>query len=162
MALLPPSLNPRHPHLMGTQTYVAIFCPRGSYVQIFSFSCLHKSPYNARKGWTRKLCPIFYPSSWLAKKVWSPKNVKSFHPPPTRGPARIPASLRSAMEGGGPLRGWMKGLNIFWTLHFLSSQLLRSCPEGLSHLPQRGGATSKNVLVFGLCMCLSRNVKNLP
>ena len=55
---------------------------------------------------------------------------------------------------------WMEELNIFWTLHFLSSQLLRSGPKGLSNRPQKGGGgASKNVLIFGLCMCLSINAK---
>ena len=116
----------------------------------------HITPARAERGSSAQ---FFTPAAGWPKKCEVQKMLSPFiHPRPGGPPESLPRYARP-WRGGGPLRGWMKGLNIFWTLHFLSSQLLRSCPEGLSHLPQRGGATSKNVLVFGLCMCLSRNVK---
>ena len=110
-----------HLYFVFTQTPARIFLPPNTQNALpgwkpevcsnFFLSCVSKTPrFLPYPGWKRELCPNF---SWLAKKVWSPKNVKSFHPPPTRGPARIPASLRSAREGGAPFGGGWKDFTFF-------------------------------------------------
>ena len=110
-----------HLYFVFTQTPARIFLPPNTQNALpgwkpevcsnFFLSCVSKTPrFLPYPGWKRELCPNF---SWLAKKVWSPKNVKSFHPPPMWGPARIPASLRSAREGGAPFGGGWKDFTFF-------------------------------------------------
>ena len=160
--MLAPLLYPCHPYLGAPRPTLTFYAQGEVMFKNFPSRATIKPvlmPLRAERG---SAAQFFFPAAGWPKKCEVQKMLSSSIPPRPGGPPESLPRYRSAMEGGGPLRGWMKGLNIFWTLHFLSSQLLRSCPKGLSHLPQRGGATSKNVLVFGLCMCLSRNVKNLP
>ena len=93
------------------------------------------------------------------------KNVKSkkckvLPSTPDVGARPNPCLASLGQGGGGPLRGWMEGLNILWTLHFLSSQLLRSLIDCRTALEEGGRQQKRFDFCLGRhCMRLSRNVK---
>ena len=59
---------------------------------------------------------FLHPNTQNALPGWNPST-------PDVGARPNPCLASLGQGGGGPLRGWMEGLYIFWTLHFLSSQL---------------------------------------
>ena len=127
--------------------------------KFFSFSCLHKTPYNARKGWARKLCPIFFTAAGWPKKCEVQKMLSPFiHPRPGGPPESLPRYARP-WRGGAPFGGGWKDLTFFGLYIFCPASCFAAVPRDCRTSLKEGGATSKNVLVFGLCMCLSRNVK---